>query len=339
MEFNITGIEAAGKKMFETFSKLRPTGFVTLVPEPDNKYDPFCIGVFYGDVRIGYIPALKEGGVYVGSELQRYIIDNKLAQLPIVKYAYIDQKGSWNDQHVGHLQSVTLCLPTEEVEATADEKYTRVTEFISHFNDGGKSDNLIVWALEKVRNFLKVLTAQAALDIILRDKSFAEIYQSILQETADDGIAMHARIEEYFRWPTSCPDMPYPKELLDKLPAGFINFIEKYQPKVAYMEERFYDDTLMVTGQPDMVCYINGKLVVVDWKSSKAVSMKHRLQVSIYAKNAKHEGNLAIGAMVVCFGAPTKQGYSLGALDLEKINRYYEAMKHLRSVIDICKGL
>jgi hypothetical protein len=318
MEFNITGIEAQRKKMFETFQELKPVGLVTLTPEPENQYDKFCIGVWYEGTLLGYVPALKEGGVYIGSEIQRHILKNNITELPIVRYGYLSAGGEWNDRHDGWLQSVTLLLPDADADFGVAQGYKRVTEFISYFSPGGKMDNLIKWAFSQGSTF--------------------EEYEKALQKTADDGTDMHAAIEEYFRWPLDHKETPFPPELAVRLPPGWNAFVEKYQPRMAYMEERFKDDTLMVTGQPDFVGYVGDRLMVLDWKSSKAVSMKHKLQAAIYAKNVKHEGCSAVGAMIVCFGAKNKQQFSACELDLEKINSYYEAMKHLKVVVDTCGG-
>jgi hypothetical protein len=318
MKFKITGIEAQAKKNFLTFASLRPTGRVVLKPEPENAYDKFCVGVWYGDVLLGYIPAQKEDGVYVGSELQKHIISNAVGFATISAYSYIGKDGRWNTDHDGWLQSVELELPDAGGVEPPDDRYKRVTEFISHYSHEGKADNLIKWAFSQGDTFEKYATA--------------------LQKTADDGTAMHEAIENFFRWPSMSPDSPFPEEMATKLPSGFRAFVDKYNPRMAYMEQRFYDDTLMVTGQPDFVGYVGDKLVVIDWKSSKSVSMKHKLQAAIYAKNAQHEGSRAVGAMVVCFGAKTKQGFSVCELDYSKINSIYEAMRHLKSAMDILKG-
>ena len=318
MKFKITGIEAQAKKNFLTFSSLRPCGNVELRRDEANKYDKFCIEVLYNGVLLGYIPALKEGGVYVGSELQKHIIVKGIKTASVSGYSYIDHSGNWNTNHEGWLQSVELEIPTEEggVDFCESGKYMRVTELIGYFNDGGKNDNLIKWAFSQGDTFEK--------------------YEAALQKTADAGTEMHEAIEQYFRWPVECKDMPYHDALREKLPKGFQAFIEKYQPRMVRMEERFYDDVLMVTGQPDFVGYVDGVLTVLDWKSSKRPSMKHKLQAAIYASNTKHEGENAVQAMVVCFGAENKQGYSVCKIGLVDIRKYYQAMKHLKEVINLC---
>ena len=110
------------------------------------------------------------------------------------------------------------------------------------------------------------------------------------------------------------------------------------------MEERFFDNELMVSGQPDLVAFIKKKtdpdsefkLTVLDWKSSKKPSQKHKIQVGIYAKNCQWDGKYPEQAIVVAFGAVNKQGYSMTTVKKDQITNIYNGMKALRKVIDLC---
>ena len=305
MRFNATGIQAQSKKQFETFSSLRPVGAVSLVPRPDNEYDPFCIDVMLGDVCLGHVPARKVGGKYVGSELQLHIIDGGIKTALIEDYAYIDGE-RWNREHVGMLGAVTLSIPDadEDFGRCIGGDYMRVTEFIGYLNPYGKSDGLIKWAYSQGATY--------------------EDYEKALNSASEAGTAMHAAIEAYFTDGTSS----------DALPSGWARFCEKYELETIRMEERFYDSTLMVTGQPDWLGMCNGVLTVLDWKSGKKPSLKHKMQLAIYAKNCIFDGALP-EAMVVCFGSDNKQGFATSTMKHEAIETYYEAMKHLRKVVDV----
>ena len=312
MQFNITGIQAQSKKNVDTFKTLRPIGAVSLIPEPENKYDRFCVGVWFGDVLLGYIPALKQDGKYVGSELQRHILEEGIKTARIAEYTYLDGD-DFNKEHRGHLGSVTLEIDVEDSSnQVIGGDYIRVTDFISFLNPYGKSDGLIKWAYDQGGTY--------------------EDYESALSIASERGTAMHMAIESVLQpspipWETGEPDK-------SDLPAGWDKFVKKYELDTIHMEERFYDSTLMVTGQPDWFGYCNGKLMVLDWKSSKKPSIKHKLQLSIYAMNCQFDGDLAEGAMVVCFGAENKQGFSTSCMTREQIETTYEAMRWLRKVVD-----
>ena len=158
--------------------------------------------------------------------------------------------------------------------------------------------------------------------------------EEALNECAENGTLMHDSIEESFKLTE--------KVSLSHLPDGWDNFVEKYKPEFVYGEERFYDNNLMVTGQPDFVGYIEwkGKRIraVVDWKSSKKPSMKHKIQASIYSMNCSIDEQPIEGALIVAFGADTKQGYSVGYVDREQIESNYLAMEHIKKAME-CVGV
>lgn len=320
MIVNLTGIQAESKKSFATFQTLRPAGMVTLVHDAENKFDPYCIRVIYETqdslVCLGYIPGQKTDGVYTGSELQRYVIDNKITTAAIASYGYIDGD-EFNDEHRGHLQSVTinLTIPDNDSGKAVGGKYLRVTDFISYFSPYGKSDGLIKWAFEQSDTY--------------------EGYQKALNELAEAGTKTHLAIECYLNGDRS-------ERVMGALPDGWKNFEKKYEIDVIEMEQRFYDNTLGVSGQPDLVCYLKKRgsddpfvLTVVDWKSSKKSSIKHLLQLAIYSKNKSFDGNPVEQAMVVCFGAETKQGFSATTYKRSKIESAYQAMAKLKEVMDL----
>ena len=93
----------------------------------------------------------------------------------------------------------------------------------------------------------------------------------------------------------------------------------------------------MVTGQPDFVGYITFKgrrvLAVVDWKSSKKPSIKHKLQASIYATNVEWDGEKPELAPIVAFGADNKQRFSASAVSADQIANNYQAMRHIKKAM------
>ena len=145
-------------------------------------------------------------------------------------------------------------------------------------------------------------------------------------------VIMHDTIECYFR-----------KEDydVDHLPKGWANFVAKYLPVFVWGEERFYDNNLMVTGQPDFAGYIEykGKRVpcLLDWKSSKKPSKKHEMQISIYAMNSKVDDQDIEGAMVVAFGTDNKQGFATKWVTREQIESNYQGCLHIKKAME-CVG-
>lgn len=309
MNFKVTGIEKQAQKNLLTFGKINPTGAVRFVRDEGNKYDPYCIEVWWKDIMLGYVPAYKENGVYVGSELQKRLIEGGIEMATISKVGWYDGQ-SWNNDGDGWVQSVEISLdiPEHDSGRIAGADYMRVTQFIGYFSPyGGNSDGLIRWAYDQAPTF--------------------DGYKDALTKTSEAGTEMHTAIEQYLRGECGL-DNP-------NLPEGWVNFINKYDIEPIMMEERFYDNELMVTGQPDFFGWVNGVLSIIDWKSSKKPSLKHKIQGSIYAKNCYCDGVTAEQALVVAFGANTKQRFSVGSVNREQIENNYEAMRLLRRMIDL----
>jgi len=307
MQFNVAGISFKRDRNAE-IAGLRPVGAVSIVPEPDNQYDPKAMRIEYKGIALGYVPK---------GDLQDFIAQNGIHTASVANYMYIGDpdkhppKG-WNEVHDGVLGSITLEIGSEEESGRViGGKYLRVTQFLKYFDPYGGGDGLIRWAFEHGNTF--------------------EEYKEALEQTAIAGTEMHGAIEQELKGEST--------ELSRKsLPEGWEAFRKKYEPEMCYGEVRFWDNNLMVTGQPDFVGYITVKgsrvLAVVDWKSSKKPSLKHKIQVAVYATNSEWEGEKPTHAMVVAFGAETKQKFSASVINAESIKSYYTGMCHVRAAMD-----
>ena len=283
--------------------QLRPSGSVSFEAEPDNEYDANAVKVMYKDQHIGYVPKSEVA--------QKTALAAGTAR--IVDYAYWDSDIKWNEHHIGQFQSMTFEIGDVEMDngRIIGGRYLRCTKFLKYFDPYGGGDGLIRWAFSQGTTF--------------------EEYEEALNTCAEDGTLMHDEIEGYFRTGEFTEGRKY-------LPEGWKNFVEKYEPEFIYGEERFYDNNLMITGQPDFVGYITWKgqriRAVVDWKSSKKPSMKHKIQASIYSMNCAIDEQPIEGALVVAFGADTKQGFSVGFVSREQIESNYQAMEHIKKAME-----
>jgi len=292
MNFNVAGITFRRDRSPE-ISSLRPVGAVSFIAEPDNPVDAGAVKVMYKGLHIGYVPR---------GDLQGLCLKHKTAI--VEDYKYYD--GTWNSEHKGQFQSCTVGIEQEQESngRVIGGKYLRVTNFLKYFDPYGGGDGLIRWAFDQSDTF--------------------DGYKKALNDTAEAGTAMHAAIESHLEHGTS-----------DGLPDGWAAFAKKYKPEMQSMEVRFYDNELMVTGQYDFLGTVEVKgvtvLCVVDWKSSKKPSMKHKIQASIYAKNVGAEG-----ALIVAFGAENVQRYSASFISGEQIESNYMGMRHVKAAMDAC---
>jgi hypothetical protein len=103
METTVAGITFRIKENPEV-ANLRPVGAVTLQKEPDNKFDPNAIGVYYKGIQIGYIPKGKEQ-MTVNLALSKGLE----VTARVNEYRYCDGD-DFNDEHRGQLQYIKLEL-------------------------------------------------------------------------------------------------------------------------------------------------------------------------------------------------------------------------------------
>lgn len=104
------------------------------------------------------------------------------------------------------------------------------------------------------------------------------------------------------------------------------------KPEVVATETTVFNDEYMIAGTFDFLCRIKGRLIAVDWKSSKAVRSKHKKQVGWYAKEADAEYGL-----VVAFGATTKQCYSQSWVEPEEVERRHKQVCMIKQIMDLEK--
>ena len=312
-EFQVAGITFALDRMPE-LKQSRPTGAVYFIAEPDNEYDANAVKIQLADgVQIGYVPK----GAYQS-------LAKEIGEGVIVEYKYHDKSKGCNDEHTGNLKSITVGIEADdEFGDIIGARMLRCTSFLSYFDCYGGGDGLIRWAFNQGNTF--------------------DEYQKALEEVTQAGTDMHDEIEQFFSieesdtYKDEFGNLEVPKVMgkFEHLPEGFINFYNKFKPEVDWMEERFRDTKLLVTGQPDWVGDITYKgrrvRAVVDWKSSKQPSMKHKLQASIYACNINPAPEVAV---IVAFGADNKQGYSVSVLEAEQIKQNYIGCQYIRKAMD-----
>lgn len=64
---------------------------------------------------------------------------------------------------------------------------------------------------------------------------------------------------------------------------GFVGWWTMAQPEVIAAEVPLVSPTMKVGGTPDLIAYMGGQLMVLDWKTSKAVYAEMKVQLAAYA--------------------------------------------------------
>ena len=154
---------------------------------------------------------------------------------------------------------------------------------------------------------------------------------AVLHEAGDRGSRVHWGVEELLSGNDVTYDsVPYgfnssftPKEW--KYLIAFMNWFEDNKPVVQSIEETVVGDGW--AGTADLIATIEGKLCLIDWKTSGAIYESHKCQVAAYATATGIEQ-----ARIVRLGSKHKVGYEQFTLDAVLIEEYYKLFLHVKAV-------
>jgi hypothetical protein len=114
----------------------------------------------------------------------------------------------------------------------------------------------------------------------------------IKSEAASKGTSVHKAIEECLRGGQSESDSnPQANEVL--------RWLERERASVLEIERRLYSCRHRYSGTLDLLAEINGKLVLVDFKTSKGVYPEYRLQTAAYVYAVEEETKKHIDSRVI----------------------------------------
>ena len=111
-----------------------------------------------------------------------------------------------------------------------------------------------------------------------------EEYNRITDEALRIGNDTHKFIEDFITYGHTCGD---PDEHIAPSIEAFMAWDEKYQPKWMSSERKIYCDKHKYAGTVDAVAQINGRVCVIDFKTSKKIYKPYHLQVTAYAQAIK----------------------------------------------------
>ena len=105
----------------------------------------------------------------------------------------------------------------------------------------------------------------------------------IVKKAGEEGTATHLLIEKYLN------EHGYPKmdPIIWQMFLRFVDFWETYKPTLIETEVHLFSDELKVAGTCDLICEIDGKLWVIDFKTSNHLQTTYDLQSAVYAQMYK----------------------------------------------------
>lgn len=110
----------------------------------------------------------------------------------------------------------------------------------------------------------------------------------IVKKASEDGTKVHDLVEQYLngeeiRFLDKFDTPRYDPEIW-KMFLHFVEFWELYKPKLVETEVHLFSDDLKVAGTCDLICEIEGKLWLLDVKTSNMMHTTYELQTSVYGQ-------------------------------------------------------
>ena len=165
----------------------------------------------------------------------------------------------------------------------------------------------------------------------LADKEYKAVSEEVLNHAAKRGTAVHNAIENWIK---------YEIDDISEENRGYFNSFLKWwtenTPELVGSEIRAYHRRLMYAGTVDLLCYIGGKLTLVDYKTTYTVLEKNcAVQLEAYNQMLKSFGICVERKMILHL---TKTGepkvYEYPVADLERL----EVFKSLKCVYSYLNG-
>ena len=120
----------------------------------------------------------------------------------------------------------------------------------------------------------------------LKKVGYASEY--IVKKAAEEGTLVHGMIEEYLNGAELNFLNQYGNPQYDpnvwQMFLKFVEFWELYNPKLIEIEVHLFSDELKVAGTCDIICEIDGKLWLLDFKTSNQIQSTYELQTAVYGK-------------------------------------------------------
>lgn len=120
----------------------------------------------------------------------------------------------------------------------------------------------------------------------LKEISYSRVDKKTLKRAADKGTSVHNSIENWIKF--GIDDIPSEhRGYFD----GFMKWYEKFRPEVAASELRIYHKLLEYGATIDLLCFINGELNLVDFKTTYILmEMSCGVQLEAYSQALASHG-------------------------------------------------
>ncbi len=210
--------------------------------------------------------------------------------------------------------------PTSHRYKVNGESVTGVTTILGMYD---KSGALVTWATELYRDFL--------LERLGGGITEEHIYEGCVlhnkrkEEAADIGTQVHDWIEAYIK--KEDPEMPESREAQIGVGA-FLDWVSVNKVKFLSSERVVYSKKYNFIGKMDIEAKVNGKLCLIDIKTSNGIYNTYSMQTAAYARADEEESyRKYVGRYIIRLSKETEKEYDL-RMEKKNINRVRNGKDH-----------
>jgi len=172
----------------------------------------------------------------------------------------------------------------------------------------------------------------------LKNQPDAETADRIRDEAAERGTKVHAACEVLMKESVWYPEPRLHGKDEIKMVEGFVGWYRETKPKIIAVEQ--FVSAQYAAGRADIICEIDGKVYVVDIKTSSGIYPSHKAQVAAYTKffwDAKEEIDLVHGG-ILHLKSTTKKGYQWIPFSIEQTMEGIAAFKSAMELYQFVGG-
>ncbi len=193
------------------------------------------------------------------------------------------------------------------------KRKTGVTTYIGIMD---KSRPLVIWATELYRDFL----LDCLKDGVTEDHIYqgCSLHEERKKEAADVGTQVHDWVEKYIKGEK--PEMPDSKEAQIGVNA-FLDWVSANKVKFLSSERVVYSKRYDFIGKMDIEAKVNGKLCLIDIKTSNGLYNTYGMQTAAYLKADEEESDRHYeGRWLIRLAKETEREY-MARMKKKNINR------------------
>lgn len=155
--------------------------------------------------------------------------------------------------------------------------------------------------------------------------------RTYVDESAKVGTLAHAMIQAHLqKTKVDTRDFTAAQiDLAENAILSFLNWEKQHVIEPIFLEEKFVSDSMRYGGTVDCYCKLDGKPVLLDFKTGKSIYPEYFMQVSAYAELLREAGNPVEEVRILRVGRDESEGFEERAIDLAGVDMAFDMFTNL----------